>query len=184
KKGRDGTTIEMPQECESRLNPPEAVNDPETEAADAGGDVAGADAELRERLLANDRLKLLRPCQKTDITSGAAKETLIRLMVAVVENAQINLPITAFKCDHDPGTLHERGLAIDIGYFAGSAEGNELYKFLYANRTKFKIDELIFNPPAPGTQCVGGGKTVNCVGYYGSDTMAAHGNHIHVGTFP
>lgn len=171
-----------------------AHNNQATAGASGGGSsgggtataISGARAELNTRLLGNAKLKLgnygSAATQRTDIQNGVVTDQLVRVMLAIVEQSGVALPVNAMASDHDPGTLHGAGKAVDIGYRTGDATGTTLFKFLYDNRALLKIDELIWQTAPSGTQCINGGTPGACSEIYTDGTLAQHASHIHLGT--
>ena len=82
--------------------------------------ISGDKAELARRLLDNPNLKLGNSgnasTQKNDIES-VVTDDLVRLMVAATEQSGVKLLVNALKSDQDPGSAHEEGKAVDIGYY-------------------------------------------------------------------
>lgn len=149
--------------------------------------ISGDRAELAKRLLDNPNLKLGNfgnaSTQKSDIES-VVTDDLVRLMVAATEQSGAKLLVNALKSDHDPGSAHEGGKAVDIGYYGNGQpnhelEGNKMYSFLYNNRVGLKIKQLIWKYPPDGYKCINRGQPVDC-GSYGS-VLDDHNHHIHVG---
>lgn len=147
------------------------------------GPITGDRAALNQRLLSNPRLKLgsygSAASQRSDIEGGKVTDTLVKAMIAIVEQAQVDLPVNALNSDHKPGTLHGQGKAIDIGYRSNDPAGTTLFNFLFENRAALAIDELIWNP-SPTGKCIDGGNVVDC-SVFGASTLEAHRSHIHMG---
>lgn len=149
--------------------------------------ISGDRAELAKRLLDNPSLVLgtfgNASTQKSDI-EGVVTDDLVRLMVAATEQSGAKLLVNALKSDHDPGSAHEAGKAVDIGYFGNgqpthTIEGNKMYTFLYNNRVGLKIKQLIWQYPPDGYKCINRGQPVDC-STYGS-VLDDHYHHIHAG---
>ena len=145
--------------------------------------VSGTRSELNTRLLGNTLLKLgnyqSAEVQRRDIANGIVSDKLVKAMISIVEQAKIALPVNALKSDHSPGSLHEAGQAVDIGYRMGDATGTTLFKFLYDNRVVLDLDELIWKNPPAGYSCLNNGAVVDCVGTFGQGTINNHASHIH-----
>ncbi len=154
---------------------------------DGGGGAAslpsGERKELVDKLFASKNWDPQSANPTNDVKNGIASDDLVRLLVAVVEQADVKIRPSVIKSGHSDCSAggstsnHYSGLAIDLGN-AGVAVGdmNKLYKWLYNNRAELKIDELIFNPVPSGTSTLDGGKAFA----FDSGTMDGHKDHIHV----
>lgn len=134
--------------------------------------------------------------QIEDVRSCLQPSTLLAL-ATMAERAGVQIPINALGTDHggcngSGGSLHNQGLAIDIGYYGNDSagedrhtpDGDKLYRFLYDNRVVFKINELIWQYPPDGYQCINNGNLGECDTIYSASTMNDHYHHIHVGFNP
>lgn len=125
--------------------------------------------------------------QKTDIENLLTIRTLQFLLI-ISEQSGVIIPVNSLVSDHgNDGGDHPAGRAVDIGYFGNgtaghSADGDQLYTFIYNNRESLKVSQLIWKYPPTGYQCLGGGVPVDCQAYYGGD-LAVHDGHIHVGIY-
>lgn len=130
--------------------------------------------------------------QKVDVRSCLTAATLLSF-ATIAQNSPVGLPINALATDHggcnnSGGSYHNKGRAIDIGYYgnnsAGSTkhkpEGDQLYKFLFDNREILQIDELIWQYPPTGFKCMDRGVVGECDTIYSADTLSQHYHHIHV----
>lgn len=149
--------------------------------------------DLRRQILESKNIKFgnygSASSQKADI-KGCLKSNALVGMLAMAEQSGVNIPINALGTDHGGcsggKSLHNVGLAIDIGYYGNgdpqhNENGDKLYNFLYSNREDLVIDELIWQNPPSGKKCIGDAKVVDCLSFYGADTMNQHHHHIHVG---
>lgn len=127
--------------------------------------------------------------QKKDVKSCLTENTLVGL-VTMAEKSGVKLPINSMATDHGGctgggGSLHNAGRAIDIGYFGNgnsrnTPDGNKLYSYLYNNRKELKIDELIWQDPPSGQNCVKNLEPAGCYTTY-AGVIDIHYHHIHVG---
>lgn len=188
--------------------------------SEAGGDqcanppgtfeeITGSHDELVERLLSNEKtaekpdghlvLGVLssRDAQIDDITN-ALTDTMLKAMIALVEQSGVDVGINVFKTGHRPGSLHELGRAVDINYYGtGDAcrnnpanttpdncdnpDGIKLFQFILDNAEGLHADELIWQDPPEGTGCLDQGGEVDCYDFFGLATMNEHYHHIHFG---
>lgn len=158
--------------------------------------VTGTKQELADRLVNNSNVKFgnlgadVIPGQKQDIAS-CLTDNMLAAFVAIAEQSGSSIIINALASDHggcggSGSSLHNQGRAIDIGYFGygkanNNEEGNRLYKFMFDNWQGLNIEELIWQEPAPNTQCVGKSGPTNCYAYYSKGIMDQHYHHIHMG---
>ncbi len=131
--------------------------------------------------------------QKEDIKSCMTDQSLISI-ATIAEQSGVKIPVNALATDHggctgSGGSFHNSGQAIDIGYYGNNSkgqdrhvpDGDKLYKFLFDNREVLKINELIWQYPQQGYQCINNGKPGECDKIYNAATMDVHYHHIHVG---
>lgn len=134
--------------------------------------------------------------QIEDVRSCLKPDALLAL-ATMAEKSGVRIPINAIArdhggCDGSTSSLHNQGLAIDIGYYGSDSQGADrhvpdgdvLYKFLYDNRVALKINELIWQYPHTGFQCINDGNLGECDTLYSAATMNIHYHHIHVAFFP
>lgn len=129
------------------------------------------------------------PLADTDINSGTARDSVVWLMLQVVRSG-FELTPSVIRTGHKPGSLHEKGLAVDIKGPAGNDYDNpasrRLYEFLFQSRQTLRIDELIFYPVDGASPCLDKGNPTPCITTFklttGNDSTD-HKDHIHVGTF-
>ena len=150
----------------------------EGEKAKDSSEITGSRSELNERLLGNSKIKI-DGRGVGDVNSGRANDNLVKLMISIMENGNFELPISVIQTGHGCPSQHCDGLAVDIAYYSNNKTGQRLYKFLFKNRKELKIDQMIFDLPPSGYQCLDGGNPVDCRGFYKED-LAGHNNHIHV----
>lgn len=74
------------------------------------------------------------------------------------------------------GTLHEGGFAFDVG-FGGSQAGRERFAQWVMNNALPQTVQLIYQSPTRDYEIAGGEVAP---GYYGTTTMAAHADHVHI----
>lgn len=154
----------------------------ENETAQDIGDITGTRSELNERLIDNPKIKI-DGSGIGDINSGRANDNLVKLMIAIMENGKFDLPVNVIQTGHGCPSEHCSGLAVDIGYYSNNKTGQRLYKFLYKNRKELKINQMIFDLPPSGYQCLNAGAPIGCQEYY-RDDLPGHNNHIHVSVKP
>lgn len=132
------------------------------------------------------------PTQKEDI-SNCLEDPALLAIATIAERVTVKIPVNALAtdhggCDKTQRGLHNRGLAIDIGYHGNNsqgsawhvADGDTLYKFLQDNRNTLSIDELIWQYPPNGYRCMDNGKVGECDRLYSPAIMNQHYHHIHV----
>jgi hypothetical protein len=131
--------------------------------------------------------------QRDDINNCLTTTALLSI-ATMAEATDVNILVNALATDHggctgSGGSLHNSGSAIDIGYYGNDAEGEDrhteegdtLYRFLFDNRELLKIEELIWQYPPEGYQCINDGNPGECDSIYNAATMDQHYHHIHVG---
>jgi hypothetical protein len=132
--------------------------------------------------------------QRSDVQDPSkTTESLLVIMFAMADQGAVVVPVNAINSDHDPGTHHSQGRAIDIGYYgsicsatgsgcngSNNADGNTLYKFLYDNKDVLLIDDLIWGYPPDGYDCINEGVVGDCDTIFGESTIYDHRHHIHV----
>lgn len=131
--------------------------------------------------------------QKDDVRNCLKPSTLLAF-ATMAERSGVRILVNALASDHggctgSGGSFHNNGLAIDIGYYGNDSkgadrhvpDGDTMYKFLYDNREVLKINELIWQYPPTGYQCINDGNLGECDTIYSASTMNAHYHHIHVG---
>lgn len=132
--------------------------------------------------------------QRRDI-QNCSTDNLLGVILYAAEQSGVRVLINALASDHGGcfinsvspfSSLHNKGKAIDIGYYGNgnvkhNADGDKLFKFLYNNREALHINQIIWQDPPAGFQCVGDSKPVDCYRFYGTSTMGEHYHHIHVG---
>ncbi len=130
--------------------------------------------------------------QKQDVSGSCVTNQFLLSVATIVEKSGVPLLVNAIATDHGGcsggRSNHNHGRAIDIGYYGSNSagadrhkpEGDTLYKFLYDNKDTLKIDELIWQEPPTGYDCINDGNTGDCYALYGQATMNDHYHHIHV----
>ncbi len=141
---------------------------------------AGERAQLVNRIFNNPGWKPQTNRPTVDIQNGVAKDGLVQLIVAMLEQAKVTLEPSVIQTGHNPCTRqtkvtsnHYGGYAIDIG---NESVAPQLMPYLYNNRAALNINELIYSNPPPGTSNLKQGEPHS----YGSGTLRDHANHIHV----
>lgn len=136
-------------------------------------------AQLVQRLYASPNFKPQSNGVRSDIDSGVAKDDLVRLMLAIVEKANVVIRPSVIKTGHNDCTNsgrtsnHFSGNAVDIG---NEDVAPQLVPWLTANSAALGINELIINPvPARGATLYQGKPH-----QYDTPTMNDHRDHIHV----
>ena len=106
-------------------------------------------------ILTNPRI-VLTPIQQADLRAGGIDSRLISTLAWIARRHRVVL--TALRADHDPGTNHEAGRAMDIGAVdgevcAGGRRGAcaELVRELAAVEGPLRSTELIYcwDPDGP-----------------------------------
>jgi hypothetical protein len=130
--------------------------------------------------------------QKDDVRNCLSNETLVAF-ATMAERSGASVPINAIASDHggcnaETGSHHNVGRAIDIGYYGRGADGDDrhtdegdvLYRFLFNNREELQINQLIWQYPEPGYNCMNRGVPGDCDVIYSEATIDNHYHHIHV----
>jgi hypothetical protein len=116
---------------------------------------------------------------------GIAPNTAKALAGLAEQSGVSQVKVSALNSDHEcDGGEHPKGLAIDLAYAQGDAEGQKAYKYLYDNAKDLGVNKLIWGTvdqpgwtPMPGYQCMYGGQPIDCYNTY-SDDRGGGGNHI------
>jgi len=127
--------------------------------------------------------------QKNDLDTCMETTTLLSI-AAIVKSSPVPIPVNSLARDNcsGVGSFHNRGRAIDIGYFGAGArgdpyhtdEGDTLYKLLFDNREVLRINELIWQYPPVGYECINAGNVGPCDQIYSAEVMNIHYHHIHI----
>jgi len=146
------------------------------ETATAAGadcpDGAEPGAASATELLRNRNLTLSNDLERRDLASGKIDARVVAILAMLVREHKVT--VTALASDHDPGTNHEPGRAVDIGSIDGercdgsrSGKCGQVAIGLARIRGRYEITELIYCfDPGPGS---------------GSFARADHCDHVHVG---
>lgn len=135
--------------------------------------------QLVSKILSNPNWQPQSNRPTDDIKNGIAKDDLMRLILAIVEKANVVIKPSVIKTGHKdcsgPGRTsnHYSGNAIDIG---NEDIAPQLVPWLYANREALGINELIISPVPADAKTLSGGNPFT----FDTTTMNDHKNHIHV----
>ncbi len=136
-------------------------------------------SELVAKLLASPNWKPQNSRVTSDVTNGIAKDDLVKLLVAIVEKANVVIRPSVIKTGHSDcansgnTSNHYSGLAIDIG---NEEVATALVPWLFTNRDALGLNELIINPVVAGTSNLRDGKPHS----FSAAVMGDHKDHIHV----
>lgn len=163
----------------SALGPPPTNSSGGASTFNYGEYAAMSREQLIQRLYASPNFKPQNGNPKKDIDSGIASTDLIRLMLAIVEKANIIIRPSVIKTGHNDCTNgggtsnHFSGNAVDIG---NEEVAPQLVPWLTTNSAALGINELIINPVPAGGSTLSQGKPHT----YNTATMNDHKDHIHV----
>ena len=156
-----------------------ATSTPNTAPVTTGGLASGSRADLQARLFASPLWKPQTVKPTNDIKNGIAKDPLLQLLVAIVEQAKVTISPSVIQTGHDNCSSsgytsnHYGGNGVDIG---NEDVAPQLLPWLYNNRVALGINELIFNKMPVGTSTLKNGENYK----YDSGTLGEHGDHIHI----
>lgn len=157
--------------------------------------ITGDHATLVKRLLDNPLVSYDNQTIPKDLREGGQckggqlpkvqmSDNLIKLLIGLVEDTKTGIRISALVSGHDCQTSsgsisnHSSGFAADIG---NEADAAVLYPYLYKNKDKFQINELIYSKDGRVNEQFGAHNLDEGVDHdYGSGTTSEHSNHIHV----
>jgi hypothetical protein len=157
--------------------------------------ITGDHATLVKRLLDNPLVSYDNQTIPKDLREGGQckggqlpkvqmSDNLIKLLIGLVEDTKTGIRISALVSGHDCQTSsgsisnHSSGFAADIG---NEADAAVLYPYLYKNKDKFQINELIYSKDGRVNEQFGAHNLDEGVNHdYGSGTTSEHSNHIHV----
>jgi murein DD-endopeptidase MepM/ murein hydrolase activator NlpD len=146
------------------------------EGAQAPAPCPEGEAELgaasAAELLRSKNLILSNDLERRDLATGKIDPRIVAVLAMLVREHKVT--VTALASDHDPGTNHEPGRAVDIGAIDGercdgsrSGRCGQVAVQLGRIRGRYAITELIYCfDPGPGS---------------GSFARADHCDHIHAG---
>lgn len=120
-----------------------------------------------------------------ECNNGVSPEILRTLSSTAANSGGGPVKMWSFNTGHDcDGGDHPNGRAVDIvctgnGTPGNTEECNKQYRYLYDNAQELGINDLIWNDPPPGYQCLDNGVPVDCDQVFGPGD---HTDHIHVST--
>lgn len=149
---------------------------------------SGSDAEIIDKLLNNPNIQWADPEGRRDVQRYNSPQ-INRVLLSLAESSGHKIIITD---SYRPGAsdFHGQGKALDLDNDSRSGpnynpKSDELFKFIYDNREVYKLNELIWADPPPGTNCIdspspGDRRLGSCLEIYGAATTVQHNNHIHL----
>lgn len=140
-------------------------------------DTGLAGRQLYQAVLNNKSITFTRDSQKSDILSGQIDDRVLQFLLWLTAQGR-PVTITALKSDHSKYTsegrlsAHGDGRAVDLGnYGETNPNTDEVMRLIANGQVITGFDQLIGPNPL----------LVLPLGYYDSQTLQEHKNHIHVG---